>query len=233
MYNVCVTKKSILVFFIGGIAVVGLVAAASYEYVSQKNKQSGSNVACAQEAMICPDGSSVGRTGPKCEFAKCPDIPTHPAPINGDPIPANHTAPQTNTPPANAASMKLIFKYGVGAKNALDTFAGTYTKDMVIDPSITVPFHLTEDERARIFSKINELKVFDQKQPAPLMAMMNPCSGYYLKVHTDSYDKDLSWSNCSGKTIAPAWNTFSEFMISLIESKDEYKKLPKTKSEYL
>ncbi len=28
--------------------------------------------ACTQEAKICPDGSFVGRTGPDCEFAKCP-----------------------------------------------------------------------------------------------------------------------------------------------------------------
>lgn len=27
---------------------------------------------CTQEAMICPDGSSVGRTGLNCEFAECP-----------------------------------------------------------------------------------------------------------------------------------------------------------------
>lgn len=29
-------------------------------------------VACTMEAMICPDGSSVGRQGPNCEFAACP-----------------------------------------------------------------------------------------------------------------------------------------------------------------
>ncbi|MEX0909677.1 MAG: hypothetical protein WDZ75_00100 [Candidatus Paceibacterota bacterium] len=28
--------------------------------------------ACTMEAMICPDGSAVGRTGPNCEFAPCP-----------------------------------------------------------------------------------------------------------------------------------------------------------------
>ncbi|MFH0819701.1 MAG: hypothetical protein V1892_01575 [bacterium] len=27
---------------------------------------------CTMEAKVCPDGSSVGRTGPKCEFAPCP-----------------------------------------------------------------------------------------------------------------------------------------------------------------
>ena len=28
--------------------------------------------ACTEEAMICPDGTSVGRVGPNCEFAPCP-----------------------------------------------------------------------------------------------------------------------------------------------------------------
>lgn len=32
----------------------------------------GDEVACTQEAKQCPDGSYVGRTGPKCEFAVCP-----------------------------------------------------------------------------------------------------------------------------------------------------------------
>lgn len=29
-------------------------------------------VACTMEAKICPDGSSVGRMPPNCEFAPCP-----------------------------------------------------------------------------------------------------------------------------------------------------------------
>ncbi|HEX7018185.1 MAG TPA: hypothetical protein VF209_04740 [Patescibacteria group bacterium] len=29
-------------------------------------------IACPMDAKICPDGSSVGRTGPNCEFAPCP-----------------------------------------------------------------------------------------------------------------------------------------------------------------
>lgn len=31
------------------------------------------NVSCTQDVMICPDGSSVGREAPNCEFNKCPD----------------------------------------------------------------------------------------------------------------------------------------------------------------
>ncbi len=33
-------------------------------------------VACTMEAKICPDGSAVGRGGPKCEFAECPSVTT-------------------------------------------------------------------------------------------------------------------------------------------------------------
>ncbi len=30
-------------------------------------------VACTMDAKVCPDGSAVGRTGPNCEFAPCPE----------------------------------------------------------------------------------------------------------------------------------------------------------------
>src|SRR3989344_9303938 len=47
---------------------------------------------CTQEAKQCPDGSYVGRTGPKCEFAACPTSAA-PAPVIGTPLhPASGTA---------------------------------------------------------------------------------------------------------------------------------------------
>lgn len=39
-------------------------------------------VACTMEAKLCPDGSSVGRTGPSCEFSACPP-PSAQKPIEG------------------------------------------------------------------------------------------------------------------------------------------------------
>ena|SRR3990170_868408 len=32
----------------------------------------GDQIACTMDAKICPDGSSVGRIAPNCEFAPCP-----------------------------------------------------------------------------------------------------------------------------------------------------------------
>lgn len=53
------------------LIIVGFLAAAGgayYFFVKKTPKQ----VACTMEAKVCPDGSSVGRTGPDCEFAACP-----------------------------------------------------------------------------------------------------------------------------------------------------------------
>ena len=45
-------------------------------------------VACTMEAKICPDGSSVARTGPNCEFAPCPGEPGYtPPPVHPTPMP--------------------------------------------------------------------------------------------------------------------------------------------------
>jgi hypothetical protein len=41
-------------------------------------------VACTMEAKLCPDGSYVSRSGPKCEFSACPTAQT---PITKTPLP--------------------------------------------------------------------------------------------------------------------------------------------------
>ncbi len=62
--------KSILIVAIVGSIIVGII-------ISQpklRNKITEPEpIACTMEAKICPDGSAVGRTGPNCEFAACPD----------------------------------------------------------------------------------------------------------------------------------------------------------------
>ncbi|MFA5714562.1 MAG: hypothetical protein WC998_02330 [Candidatus Paceibacterota bacterium] len=47
------------------------VGGTSYYFI---NKQFQKQIACTAEAKICPDGSSVGRTGPNCEFTACPEV---------------------------------------------------------------------------------------------------------------------------------------------------------------
>ena len=59
---------AISMFLLGGLG--GYLIGINKVSLPYDKKPNG--VACTMEALICPDGSSVGRTGPNCEFAPCP-----------------------------------------------------------------------------------------------------------------------------------------------------------------
>lgn len=44
----------------------------TFKFIEPGASSSPLPVACTMDAKICPDGSAVGRSGPKCEFAPCP-----------------------------------------------------------------------------------------------------------------------------------------------------------------
>lgn len=64
-------------------------------------------VACTQEAMICPDGSAVGRVGPNCDFAPCPGATATPAPTPTPRATATPSpTPAVTPPPANYSQIE-------------------------------------------------------------------------------------------------------------------------------
>lgn len=67
-----IKKAYLFTVILGMIVLAGAVTGAFFYF----NYQSTGQVACTEEAKLCPDGSYVGRTGPKCEFSKCPDVTT-------------------------------------------------------------------------------------------------------------------------------------------------------------
>jgi hypothetical protein len=56
---------------IGFIAVL-IVLSGILLYAKNDLRNSSPEISCTADAKLCPDGSSVGRTGPDCEFAACP-----------------------------------------------------------------------------------------------------------------------------------------------------------------
>jgi len=53
----------------GAILLLALLGWAGWNYGLRPEE----GTVCTQDAKLCPDGSSVGRTGPNCEFAACPE----------------------------------------------------------------------------------------------------------------------------------------------------------------
>jgi hypothetical protein len=56
----------------GGVLLVALGIGAGVWWGKQKEPPPGGVQECTMEGLVCPDGSVVGRTGPNCSFAACP-----------------------------------------------------------------------------------------------------------------------------------------------------------------
>jgi hypothetical protein len=133
-----------------------------------------------------------------------------------------------------ASSIEVQFYYGVEARNKLDTIRGTFTKDMVCDSSITIPFDLTQTELASIFAKADSIGFF--QMPANIViehprCWLTPCSKFYLRIKTYNTDHSVSWDNCfceEGSVLME----LRTFIIEVIESRREYRVLPKARWQY-
>jgi hypothetical protein len=67
-------KLKIIIVFLILVSIAGIAFTLNYSPESQPI-ESGEYI-CTTEAKLCPDGSYVGRSGPKCEFARCPNAGT-------------------------------------------------------------------------------------------------------------------------------------------------------------
>ncbi len=52
----------------------------------EQNQTQTNNTPCTQEVKICPDGTTITRTGPNCEFAPCPEKSVNTTEISNKPI---------------------------------------------------------------------------------------------------------------------------------------------------
>ncbi|MCX6722296.1 MAG: hypothetical protein NTY04_03875 [Candidatus Staskawiczbacteria bacterium] len=64
-------NTSLILVCLALIIIAGTVFAWQNFY---KGASSVKPIACTMEAKLCSDGSSVSRTGPNCEFAKCSEV---------------------------------------------------------------------------------------------------------------------------------------------------------------
>jgi len=94
-----------VLLFLGGVVVGSLLVQKS------RTPLKPPSAACTTEAKLCPDGASVGRTGPNCEFAPCPTKQISP------------TETPRPTPDKNGDCPAGFYNYGVPL--------GCVTKDVI------------------------------------------------------------------------------------------------------
>lgn len=125
-------------------------------------------------------------------------------------------------------------------RNVLNTFENTYTKDLILDGTITVPFLLADSELQRINVKMLEIDFFRYPDTfcVPIgdtVGMMTPCSEYRFEVSYKSSIKHLVWADCivSEDTAAVKLRELNMLIENIIESKPAYSQLPPARGGYL
>jgi hypothetical protein len=137
----------------------------------------------------------------------------------------------------------ILFKYGVGARNELNTFENTYTKDLISDGTITVSLVLSANELHAIKTKLGESDFFSYPDTFrvdvrdTLSRAIEPHSTFCFRVKSGSAVKTLYWEDSVIPFyVDPRRKKLQEivtFILDIISQKPEILQLPPVRGGYL
>jgi hypothetical protein len=149
-------------------------------------------------------------------------------------------APSPSAQPTARAISGLVFAYGVGARNVLDTTRETFVKDMVTASPITIAMQLSASDMARISRKMDEIGFFSY--PAVFTVPVTGGGGeitpfvtYRFAVTTDAGTKVVEWADKipSDDERARGLRSLARLIERIIVAKPDYRKLPEPPGGYL
>lgn len=141
---------------------------------------------CTMDAKICPDGSAVGRTDPKCEFAPCPSATTLP------------TLMTPNTEHGN------IFSKRLADTNAFFTEKISYPAEMITLTDselmgISCSKHFDGDNNGKFFSYTENSSQIPMTDPILLqVARLKPDASAMMQCTTEGGQTVILYENFSG-----------------------------------
>jgi hypothetical protein len=142
--------------------------------------------------------------------------------------------------PHPEGNFAFTFEFGSCNRDILDTFNGTFTKDMIVDPAVTIPFQLSDSQTTAIYQEMVEIGFFDYPEvfsiPTPdngIVGMVTPAMRYCMTVRNGDLIKTLSWvDEITEPTTPEAERLRSLFglIIDMIQESPDYKQLPEPKA---
>ena len=130
--------------------------------------------------------------------------------------------------------INIDFRFGVTARNELNTFDGTFTKDLIYDGTIKTRLILTQQELTQIKTKLLDIGFFDYPSSFQSQSNVSPRDDYHLKVQIGSVIKEVSWysdSDLDSKTKADLDQLY-QLLYNMIVQKLEYKLLQPASGGY-
>ncbi len=138
-----------------------------------------------------------------------------------------------------ARDVDLILKYGVAARNELNTFNDTFTKDLILDGTITTRLVLAPADFDSIEAHLLAIGLFDYPDTfvvptGDTVVSITPYESYFLKLRRGSQWKQVYWEDSiiSSDLQAAELREALTYIRKLVESKPEYKQLPRARGGY-
>lgn len=143
---------------------------------------------------------------------------------------------ENQLPPSMPKDFNFVFNFGYDGKNQLDTINGKFTKDMIVDPSFTVDFELSDEEMNTIYNEMREINILSYPEDyTPICNVMHtPFDTYSIKIITGGREKNIHWADryiTSGEDSVRLRGLFGKIR-QIIINKEEYKKLPQVRPGY-
>lgn len=141
-------------------------------------------------------------------------------------------------------NFNFTLNYGINGKNQINTFKGEYTKDMISLPSIVTTLKLSDEEMNEIYMEMKNIDIFSYSyNPFPddfyknsneSIVSVTPYRTYIFKINYDGKTKELLWEDehQSQGIKATKLRSLIIRIQSMVEQKEEYKKLPPAKGAY-
>jgi hypothetical protein len=140
------------------------------------------------------------------------------------------------------ADFGFVASYGAYGKNRLDTFAGTFTKDIISQtkPNPTVQLRLTTEELASLYQDLRAIRILDYpdsldpSNTGKTGVTASTPTSYRLDIHVEGVDKTVSWDHGEFARTAQAKALLDWFekLRAMIEANPEYQKMPPLEGGY-
>ncbi len=149
------------------------------------------------------------------------------------------TTADAQLPAVQPADFGFVAAYGVGAGNQIDTFKGTFTKDIISQtkPNPTIELSLTSDELASLYQDLRTMRILGYQSNLDTTTGMTASSptSYLLRIRAGGTEKSISWGHAdfAGTPEAQALQDWFEKLRQMIEAKPEYQRMPPLEGGYM
>lgn len=138
----------------------------------------------------------------------------------------------------------FVLRYGVGARNIVDTYKGTYQKDLVSAGTAKTKLTFTPEEMKQIYDKMLKIDImsypesfappYDDHFKPDMVQVVEPHMTYDLHVTFAGQTRNITWNdtNASKQKKAEELRDLYRYIDELVRHKDAYYKLPKAVGGY-